>query len=325
MPFGKKLYKFSVITIVYWFLLIYIIAALSWWYIALEKQNQAMTDYKIQELIKDDPLYESKITQLNNEHYRKHARNIGEGLIFLLITLVGAIFVYRSVRKQVKFSQQQQNFMMAVTHELKTPIAVIKLSLETLQKRKLEEEKQQRFIEQALQETNRLNTLTNNILLAAQIDSGNLSSEKEEVNLSVLTDGCVQDFKQRFPNRNIEASIEPGQFIYGDTLLMQIAINNLIENALKYSPEDSIVHVDLTDEGERTSVGISDEGVGISEEEKKRVFDKFYRVGNENTRKTKGTGLGLYITKKIIEDHGAEINITDNTPTGTIFGINFYK
>ncbi|RTL58379.1 MAG: two-component sensor histidine kinase [Sphingobacteriales bacterium] len=325
MPFGKKIYKFSVITVVYWFLLLYIIAALAWWYIALEKQNQAMRDYKIQELVKDDPQYESKVIQLNNEHNRKHAQYIGEGLTFLLITLLGAIFVYRSVRKQVKFSQQQQNFMMAVTHELKTPIAVTKLSLETLLKRKLDEDKQQRLTQQALQETNRLNTLTNNILLAAQIDSGNLNSEKEEINLSVLTDGCVQDFKQRFPNRKIEVSIEPGQFIYGDTLLMQIAINNLIENALKYSPEDTTVHVDLTDEGERINIEISDEGVGISDEEKKRVFDKFYRIGNENTRKTKGTGLGLYITKKIVEDHGAEINITDNTPAGTIFGINFYK
>jgi two-component system, OmpR family, sensor histidine kinase CiaH len=325
MPFSKKIYKFSVITVVYWFLLIYIIAALSWWYIALEKQNQAMTDYKMLELVKDDPQYESKVSQLNNEHNRKHAQYIGEGLTFLLITLVGAIFVYRSVRKQVKFSRQQQNFMMAVTHELKTPIAIIKLGLETLQKRKLEEDKQQRFIGQALQETNRLNTLTNNILLAAQFDSGNLNSEKEEINLSVLTDGCVQDFLQRFPNRTIEFSIEPGKFIYGDTLLIQIAINNLIENALKYSPEDSTVQVDLTDEGERINVEISDEGVGISDEEKNRVFDKFYRVGNENIRKTKGTGLGLYLTKKIIEDHGAEINITDNTPAGTIFGLNFYK
>ena len=325
MPFSKKIYKFSFITLVYWFLLIYIIAALTWWYIALEKQNKAMTDYKVQELIKDDPLYESKLARLNDEYRRKRTQYIGEGFTFLLITLVGAIFVYRSVRKQVKLSQQQQNFMMAVTHELKTPIAVTKLSLETMQKRKLDEEKQQKLIGQALQETNRLNALTNNILLAAQIDSGSLSSEKQEINLSVIADGCVQDFKQRFSSRIIESSIEPDQYIIGDTLLMQIALNNLIENALKYSPEESTIHVDLTDEGERINVEISDEGTGISDEEKKKVFDKFYRVGNENTRKTKGTGLGLFITKKILEDHGAEINITDNTPVGTIFGLNFYK
>lgn len=325
MPFSKKIYKLSSITVVYWFLLLYIIAALSWWYIALEKQNKAMTDYKIQELVKDDPQFEKKFNLIKNEEKRKHARNLGEGFTFLLITLIGAIFVYRSVRKQVRFSQQQQNFMMAVTHELKTPIAVTKLSLETLQKRKLDEEKQQKLIGQALQETNRLNTLTNNILLAAQIDSGNLSIEKEEINLSVLADGCVQDFKQRFVNRIIESSIEPDLYVIGDTLLMQIAVNNLLENALKYSPEDSTVNIDLTDEGDRINLEISDEGSGIDDAEKKQVFNKFYRVGNENTRKTKGTGLGLYITKKIIEDHGAEINITDNTPRGTIFGVNFYK
>lgn len=325
MPFSKKIYRFSVITFVYWFLLIYIIAALAWWYIALEKQNRAMTDYRLQILSHKDGVSTEELSAVNDKYKRNHTQYLGEGLTFLFITLIGAIFVYRSVRRQVKFSQQQQNFMMAVTHELKTPIAVTKLSLETLQKRKLDEEKQQKLITQALQETNRLNTLTNNILLAAQIDSGNLSSEKEEINLSVLTDGCVQDFRQRFAGRLIEASIEPDQYIVGDTLLMQIAINNLIENALKYSPPESTVNVDLTDEGERINLEISDEGMGINEEEKKQVFKKFYRIGNENTRKTKGTGLGLYITKKIIEDHGFEINITDNTPAGTIFGINFYK
>lgn len=325
MPDKKKLYRLSSITVVYWFLLLYIIAALAWWYIALEKQNKAMTDYKIQELVKDDPQYEKKLNVLLTEQQRKHAQYIGEGFTFLLITLVGAIFVYRSVRKQIRLSKQQQNFMMAVTHELKTPIAITKLSLETLQLRKLDEEKQQRLIKQAVQETNRLNTLTNNILLAAQIDSGNLNSEKQELNFSVLVDGCVQDFKQRFPARQIEGSVEKELYVTGDTLLLQIVVNNLIENALKYSPDDSMVSIDLTDEGERIALEVSDNGAGIHDDEKKQVFEKFYRVGNENTRKTKGTGLGLYITKKIVEDHGAEIVITDNTPAGSIFAVNFYK
>jgi K+-sensing histidine kinase KdpD len=197
--------------------------------------------------------------------------------------------------------------------------------LETLQLRKLDEEKQQRLITQALQETNRLNTLTNNILLAAQIDSGNLNSEKEEINLSVLADGCVQDFRQRYPQRSIEASIDENIYVTADTLLLQIALNNLIENAVKYSGEDDMINIDLTDEGERISLEVSDEGIGIHDDEKKQVFEKFYRVGNENTRKTKGTGLGLYITRKILKTNGAEIYITDNTPRGTIFAINFYK
>lgn len=325
MPFSKKIYKFSVITVVYWFLLFYIIAALSWWYIALENQNKAMTDYKLQELIKGDTQYQKKINFIIEEQKRKHTQYLGEGFTFLLISLIGAIFVYRSVRKQIRLSRQQQNFMMAVTHELKTPIAVTKLSLETLQLRKLDEEKQQRLISQALQETNRLNTLTNNILLAAQIDSGNLNSEKEEINLSVLADGCTQDFKQRYPQRSIEVSIDKDIYVTGDTLLLQIALNNLIENAIKYSGEEDLINIDLTDEGERISLEVSDGGIGIHDDEKKQVFEKFYRVGNENTRKTKGTGLGLYITRKIMEDHGAEIYITDNTPRGTIFAVNFYK
>src|SRR5205809_1111752 len=155
--------KLTFITIVYWFLLLFIIAAWVWWFISLQNQNNQMLLYKLTQLNKDDVAYDQKLYLINDEHERKTGQYISEGITFLLVTLVGAVFVYRSVRKQFLLGRQQQNFMMAVTHELKTPIAVVTLNLETLQKRKLDEEKQQHIINTTLQEAGRLNDLTTNI------------------------------------------------------------------------------------------------------------------------------------------------------------------
>ena len=121
--------------------------------------------------------------------------------------MAGAVFVFRAFRKQLKDSQNQQHFMMALTHELKTPIAVAKLNLETMQKRKLDEQQQQRLLQTALQETNRLNTLCNNMLLSSQIEAGGYRITDEETNFSELVNNCVRDFVNRFPQNNIQANI----------------------------------------------------------------------------------------------------------------------
>src|ERR1043166_2606449 len=119
--------RLEFITIVYWFLLVYIIAALVWWFIALEKQNTVMYDFRMQQLDKDSDTYAEQYHSIQQEKKRKTSQYIGEGSTFLVLTLVGALFVYRATRKQILLSRQQHNFMMAVTHELKTPIAVMNL------------------------------------------------------------------------------------------------------------------------------------------------------------------------------------------------------
>ena len=144
MPGKTK--KLRSIFLLYWFLLAYILAALVWWFIALNRQNQQMTKYKMQELNPADQTYSIASAKINEERKRKTSQYIGEGSIFFLLIIAGAVFVYRAVHRQLQISQEQQNFMIALTHELKTPIAVARLNLETLQKRKLEEGQQQRLI-----------------------------------------------------------------------------------------------------------------------------------------------------------------------------------
>lgn len=319
------------ITIVYWALLLYIIAALVWWFISLERQNTQMREFNIRQLNAtvdsqvNPELYKNEFAKITSEYNRNTIKFLAEGITFLLLILVGAAFVYRSARRQFKLQQQQQNFMMAVTHELKTPISVARLNLETLQKYNLDPEKQKKLIRMTLQETARLNSLTNNILLSSQLEGGGYQSAKEELDLSDLLKDCVNDFQNRYPDRIFQSEVQPDMDVKGDTLLLQMMINNLIENAVKYSPREKAITCILKKQNSHIQLHVIDEGEGIAETEKEKIFQRFYRSGNELTRKTQGTGLGLYLCRIISQYHNADILVTNNIPAGSNFTVTFHS
>lgn len=314
---------------VFWFLLAYIIAALVWWFISLQKQNLYLQDLEVQLLQQtinpqQQPLqYAQELERLHEEEQRNLTKYVGEGFTFLALILISAAFIYRSVSRQFKVQQQQQHFMMAVTHELKTPIAVTKLNLETLKKHHLEDSKREWIIKATLEETNRLNDLTNNILLSSQLEGKSYRMAWEELNFSDLVANTLQEFRNRFPQRALQASIEEDCELNGDPLLLKILVNNLLENAHKYAPAGTPVFCRVSKNQHTTELQVTDEGPGIPAAEKKKIFDKFYRIGDENTRYTKGTGLGLYLCKKIATDHRGTIAVTDNSPKGSIFTVRF--
>jgi two-component system, OmpR family, sensor histidine kinase CiaH len=317
-------------TIIYWMLLTYIVAALVWWFISLESQNDQMKEFRILQLDAtidqniSPGFYNNELKKIERVHQRNKAKYRSEGVFFLVLLSIGALFVYRSVRRQFKVQQQQQNFMMAVTHELKTPISVVRLNLETLQKYTLDAQKQKRLIHTTLEETARLNFLTNNILISSELEGGGYRSSKEELNLSSLLRDRLLDFRNRYPDREFTELIDPDADMKGDPLLLQMLINNLLENAVKYSPKDSDINASLKKNRSFVQLTISDKGIGIPEDEMKKIFDKFYRIGNEATRKTQGTGLGLYLCSKIAIDHNADISVTNNTSGGSTFAVIFH-
>jgi signal transduction histidine kinase len=321
MLFKKK--RLAVAITVYWILLAYIVAGMVWWFIKLERQNLRITTFLEQELRTDQPHYADRILAIHKEKERQTVAYIGEGCTFLGLILVGAIFVYREVRRQIRLQLQQQNFMTAVTHELKTPIAVTKLNLETLRKHKLDEQRQQKIIQAALQETDRLDSLATNILVASQLEGGGYLQTRELTDLSDLVRHSMQEFRRRAPDRQWEEKIEPDCRIMGDALLLHLLISNLVENALKYSTKEAPVGVSLNRRGSDVLLSVCDRGPGIPDEEKKKIFRKFYRTGREETRQTKGTGLGLYLCLKIASDHGAMLKVYDNSPAGSIFTVTF--
>ena len=321
--------RFTFITIIYWLLLLYIVAALVWWFVSLEKQSQDLTNLRLSELnsqkdILDPRKFAELHFKIDNDSKRNTNKYIAEGVTFLILILIGAFFVYRSVRRQFRMQYQQQNFMMAITHELKTPISVAMLNLETLQKYQLDAEKQKKLIRMTLQETARLDTLINNILVSSQLEGGGYVFSKEELDFSSLFKDCIREAKTRYPERMFIENIEPEIEIAGDPLLLQLLISNLIENAVKYSPKEKPIICKLSKSTNVVIMNIIDEGIGIADSEKTKIFEKFYRTGNESTRKTQGTGLGLYLCSKIAGDHNADISVTNNIPSGSNFAIHFH-
>jgi signal transduction histidine kinase len=316
--------KFQIITIIYWILLTYIIAALVWWFFSLYSQNEAMYGLRKGELNPSSGNYQKALEEINDQRKRNIAKYIGEGGTFLILILFGAAYVYRSVRRQFRIQQQQQNFVMAITHELKTPISVSRLNLETLQRHKLDDEKKEKLLQATMQETLRLDNLINNILISSQLEGHSYRISKEEFSFSDLVNDVVRQFEMRYHNRKVIQDIREDVDMNGDPLLLKLLVSNLLENANKYSSADKPITIELKETAEMVRLSVKDEGCGIKREEKKNVFRKFYRIGSEQTRATKGTGLGLYLCKKIAEDHNGSIAIEDNQPQGSNFTVSFY-
>jgi signal transduction histidine kinase len=321
---GIKVNNLKLVSLIYWVFLTYMIAAFIWWYVSLEKQNNEIAAIKFQSIQINDPSLKAKTHAIQDFQLRKTKQFIGEGLTILVLFLLGAIYVYRSLKKQLRYADQQQNFMMAVTHELKTPIAISHLNIETLLKRDLDSSQQLKLLEATLKETKRLDSLSTNILLTAQLDMGQYEANKQLVNVSELLRQNIKSFQERYPSRICNTMVEDAMEIQGEPLLIQLLINNLIDNANKYAPVTEPIYIHLQSHQNMIQLIVKDQGPGIAAMDKNKVFEKFYRVGAETTRTTKGSGLGLYLCKRITEFHNATIQLTTNTPTGSIFTVTFF-
>lgn len=319
--FTIKFNKLQFVNIIYWLFLTYMVAAFIWWYVSLSKQNNQIAIIQKTTIVKNDPQFDIKIKTIESIQERKKWQFLGEAITFLCLFFLGAVYVYRSLIKQIAYSNQQQNFMMAVTHELKTPIAVTQLNVETILKRDLSAEQQKQLLQNALKETQRLDTLCNNILLAAELDWNDYQQNKQNIDFSNLVELVLKQFKERYVQRNFIATIQPGVDLIGEPLLLQMLLHNLIDNAHKYAPIETPIEIVLSQHNNQLILQVKDQGVGIPLTERDKVFEKFYRVGTEFTRATKGTGLGLYLSKKIATFHGAILVIQDNKPKGTIVSL----
>ncbi|TJZ61356.1 GHKL domain-containing protein [Sphingobacterium olei] len=250
----------------------------------------------------------------------------GEGMIFMFIFIWGALRLKRQFKEEYRTHQQQQNFLLAVTHELKSPLASVKLYLQTIQKRDLDREQQRMFLSNSLKDIERLDYLVENVLLATKLENRSFSFPKEDFNMSELVADVVDRLqKNACKTEIIKPHVEQNVILHADKFAITNVVTNLIENAVKYSPPCAHIEVNLFPRENSLIFSVSDHGIGVSDEEKKLIFNKFYRVGNESTRKTKGTGLGLYIVKTVLQKHNASIKVKDNHPSGSIFEVTFYN
>ncbi len=328
----SKNYRISRPLLFLYLIFTYVIAFSLWWAYLLHSKNKLSFDelvevkkttFLLNQRVKETDFYLSAdYLKILDKFNRQKKMIFSEGAFFIGILVIGFFLVRRSLVKELQLVNRQKNFLLSITHELKSPLASIKLVLQTLLKRDLEEDIRAKFLHNSLYDAERLEGLVENILLATKFDNDSYGFVKEEIEFSYL----MQKLKEKFEtNKNLKSriqyEIEHGIFMMGDKTSLTSLIVNLIENALKYSSEDSPIEVMLLKDGDEAIFEVKDLGNGISDEEKEKIFDKFYRVGNEETRQTKGTGLGLYIVKNIVNYHGGSIKILNNTPVGTIFRI----
>jgi signal transduction histidine kinase len=288
--------------ILFYILGIYALVQFAWWAYHL---------IELTEELKQEPTEISKrITMI-----------MGEGLVFFAILLAGIWKIRSSIRKELKLSQQQNNFMLSVTHELKTPLASNKLYLQTILKRELDKDTRQELLHKAIAENERLEALIDNILNAARLENQTFQSERADIDLSVLISRIIERFDGKIQGNQsrINADIAPSIHVVGDKLMLDAAISNLIDNALKYTQE--AVNIQLLTEGDQTIIRVADQGPGVPSGMEHDIFLKFRRGGNEETRTTKGSGLGLFIASEFVKLHGGSITYSPNVPKGAIFQI----
>lgn len=314
-------------TLIFSVLVGYIVLQFLWWEVLLVRQsdNIILLKQNIAALSSsDDNIILRDIADLQKKKNARVYMIVGEGTVFLLILLFGVYQVRKSIKKETELANQKSNFILSISHELKTPIAATKLQLQTLLKHDLERDKQKELLNNALNENNRLHKLVDNVLMANQIENNNLSIQKEQLNLSELLENTVKRyFLEHLEKNHLTLTIEPNITYCGDKELLPSIFINLIENAIKYSFKDIKIEVILKKLNGNTVLEISDQGCGILDQEKETVFQKFFRSGSENTRKTKGTGIGLFIVKSICDLHQITIKLANNQPKGSIFQIQF--
>lgn len=260
-------------------------------------------------------------TSFNETKYGRQKWMIyGEGMVFGLALITGMILLYRSYKKEVHVQTSKSNFLMSITHELKTPITSIKLFLDTLSRKGNLSNDLSTINSQALDETKRLDNLVNKLLTANKLEA-DTEYQKELLNPFELISDRSKAFKLRYPDLEIKLEGQEDLKLTFDHLAFVSVVDNLIENAYKYSPEKKHLIINVSSLENKILFQFIDQGTGINEKIRPYIFDKFYRGVDENKRETKGTGLGLYIVKSLLEDHKGSIKHSPNKPSGSIFTI----
>jgi signal transduction histidine kinase len=311
----------------FYILVAYVLLQFSWWAYALVDLNQEIYTNRI-ELLKHQDLasnsFDLQKKEFDNKLFKKKLMVAGEGLIFFALLLLGINRTKKAFAQEFALAKQQKNFLLSITHEFKSPLAAVKLNLQTLQKRSLEPHQKESVIRKALIETDRIHLLVENALMASRLESSNYDIHFEDINYSKFVRDLITDFIERYDHdHTITFDIDPDIDFKGDSLALTSMINNLLENAEKYSPPNTTIAITLKMIESDIVLSVFDQGNGIQESDKAKIFNKFYRIGNEDTRKTKGTGLGLFIVSHVVAIHKGKLQVLDNVPKGSIFEIKF--
>ncbi len=256
-------------------------------------------------------------TVASDDIKRKLWMILGEGSVFFTLLGIGAWYIRKFVLREHRLARQERNFLLATTHEFNSPIAAVKLNLQTLQRKELNPEQRETMVQGALQATTRLQSLVGNVLMASRIDAGKYQLHREPVDLGRLLQrltGSLQPLIAEAGN-TLELDVQVSESVNIDPSSFEFVISNLVVNAIKYAP-GTIISLSVHEMDGVLHIVVSDHGPGIPEQERERVFTKFYRMGSEDTRAKKGTGLGLYLVKELIDLQGGKIQVMATSERG---------
>ncbi len=251
------------------------------------------------------------------------------GVLFFGFIIAGVILNTIFLVREVRRNEQQDSFLNAVTHELKTPITSIRLYLETLQQREVDETQRREFYQVMLDDTQRLMGTVEQVLRAARVTQKNAALSKAQIEVGPLVQDAVElaRLRHHLPAEAIAWELDgrPAEplSVAGDRDELSAVLSNVIDNAVKYSPADPKIRLEVvTPDLERVQIKVQDNGIGIPSGELKRVFKRFYRVMTPGSTQVKGSGLGLFIVRAIAQRHGgkawAESEGADKGTTVTI-------
>jgi signal transduction histidine kinase len=250
------------------------------------------------------------------------------GIVALVLVLVGSVLLFIWGQRQASFVRQQRSFVSSVTHELRTPLASIQLANETLLSRLLPEETKNKLLHMNRLDIDRLTKLVNHILISSRLDRGLTLFQDDIRRFKVLTkiEELCQTLSAIDPDLPQRITLNCASTI--DIKLSESAFNlifsNLLENAIKYSPKESPITIDVTLKDGHVIINIADKGIGLTTKDRKKIFKMFYRSQDATTKAIPGTGLGLYIVKTTLQELRGDIAVFSEGPNrGTTFTISF--
>jgi signal transduction histidine kinase len=251
-------------------------------------------------------------------------RAIGEAMVLVAAVLIGLTYIYRKLNAEMDMMFRQRNFIASVTHELKTPIASLRVWTETMFSRDLAPAQKVRIQTLMDGDLNRLTDLVTNLLETARADAGRLELRLEATELAPLIQRICQEMDHRLGEGllGLQMNLAPGILARVDAKAFAMVLENLLSNALKYASEPRETSITLDGDTEDAILVVADRGHGIPTRELPRIFQRFYRVGDEMTRAVPGTGLGLFLCREIVRAHGGEIRVASlGSGLGTTFTI----
>lgn len=244
-------------------------------------------------------------------------------LLFSLVMMSIFYYVMRLILKQKKLSEMKTDFINNMTHELKTPIATISLAVDAMNSHVIQEDGLRRsdYSRILKEETEKLNSHVERVLQVALLEKGELPLVKEKQDLVSLIKESLQNYQLQMKEKNATLLLELPETLafQGDRRHLLAVFNNLLDNALKYSPSQPRLSICMTVSEGSLIIRYKDEGIGMNEEQQKRIFEKFYRAQGGNLHDAKGFGLGLSYTKSIVEAHGGRVYVKSTLNKGSEF------